>query len=691
MRRPYRVLAPLLLAASVLPAGCGRQTPTAQPEQAGFALNVPKDAEGFVTIHQPARCWREISAAWSPLLNDPSARESWARTPAGRLLEPVVSRQAAAEWTVALQDACNEEVFVMLGQGTAAQLASLQQVKRLFEAARLRNLFTPGAPVGTHTPDAEAGDTASDDLPQAAFTEVIVPLPPAMEEALQRFVREFAIPPILLGAKLGADAALPPLLEKWASGLPEKIQRDKVTIAPHGEFTRIRLPLALVVPRESAVRARDMLAANIGDPYTATYIVRDLLAKTTIVCFGRIGPYFVLSAGTNDGLPTLAANPADSLAAMPLISRLAHGAETRTAALFYADPIMVSLAATPPPIGEYLDAALESALEFAPADRIRPLREAAAPLRVQAEELFRPRISAAAGMACATTNGWRAEMFGGSFAPRLAMENASPLLPADPGIALVWNERWEKDYSAKLLHFAASAAKFAGDWFDALGPVFLDESQLARARAILAIIRPSDAAQLEKASRLLCSGLGRDTAFALSLGDTQLPRAAIAANVENRSDLDAAWTALASGPSPPRLPAPTTSQLPDGGTLHTLPVPTSDPDLSPGLAIDNDLWALGTSSPFVRSLVAMPGESKREKSVQSVIVRTTPLAAFAGKWANPGKDDTSAASVVGTFLPRDPKTLSAVAEILRTPRLFEYSARWEKDTLHRVFELSPAP
>lgn len=598
---------------------------------------------------------------------------------------------AAAEWSPALREACADEVFVMLGQGTAAQLASLQQVKRLFEAARLRNLFTPAAPVEMQIPDAVADEAKPDDLPQAAFTEVIVPLPPAMEEALQRFVREFAIPPILLGTKLRTDAALPALLEKWAAGLPEKIQRDKITIAPHGEFTRVRLPLALVIPRESAVRARDILAANIGDPYTATYIVRDLLAKTTIVCFGRIGPYFVISAGTNDGLPALAADPADSLTAAPLMTRLTRGAESRPAALFYADPIMVSLAATPPPIGEYLDAALESALEFAPADRIRPLREAAAPLRLQAEELFHPRISATAGAVCATTNGWHAEMFGGSLAPRLAMENAAPLLPADPGLALVWNERWEKDYAAKLVRFAASTAKFSDEWFDALGPVFLEENQLIRARAIFAVIQPAGTAQLEKASQLLCSGLGRDTALALSLGDAFFPQAAIAANVENRSNLAAAWAALESGPSSPRLPAPTAEQLPDAGALYAFPVPLVDPDLSPGLAIEKDLWVFGTSAPFMRSLVAMPEENRREASVQSVSVRTTPFASFAGKWANPSNGSTLLTSVVGTLLPRDPKTLAAAAEVLRTPRLFEYSARWEKDTLHRVFELSPAP
>lgn len=691
MHWPTRFLPALLIAAAVLFAGCGRQSPPAHWAQSGFVLNVPKDAEGFVALYQPAQSWREISAALSPLLNDTAARESWARTPAGRLLQPFLATPAAAEWSAAMQQAADEEVFVMFGQGTAAQMASLQQVKRLFEAARLRNLFTPAAPVEMQMPDAVPEETSPDDLPQAAFNEVIVPLPPAMEEALQRFVREFAIPPVLLGAKLRPDAALPALLEKWAAGLPDKIQRDKITIAPHGEFTRVRLPLALVIPRESAVRARDMLAANIGDPYTATYIVRDLLAKTTIVCFGRIGPYFVISAGTHDSLPALAADPANSLAASPLMSRLAPGTGTRLAALFYADPIMVSLAATPPPFGEYLDAALESALEFAPADRIRPLREAAAPLRLQAEELLRPRISAAAGTISATDTTWRAEMFGGSFAPRLAMENATPLLPADPALAIVWTERWEKDYASKLLRLAASAAKFAGDWFDALGPVFLDESQLTRERAIVALMQPVGGTQSDEAAQLLCSGLGRDTAFALAHGDALLPKAAIAADVENRTDLAAAWSALVSGPTSPRWPAPEPEQLAGGGALYAFPLPLGDPDLSPSLAIDDNLWILGTSAPFARFLATLPREAKRDPSVQSVVIRTAPIAAFAGKWASSSQGEATLPAFVGGFMPQDPKTLAAAAEVLRIPRLFEYSARWENDTLHRVFELSPAP
>lgn len=691
MHRPSRVLPSLLVAASVIVAGCGRQSPTAHRDQTGFILNVPQDAEAFLALYQPAKSWREISAAWSPVLKDATFKESLAHTPVWRLLEPALSTPNAAEWGAALQEACGEEVFVMLGQGTAAQLASLQQVKRLFEAARLRNLFTPAGPVEMQIPDAVAEQTDPNDLPQAAFTEVVSPLPPAMEEALQRFVREFTIPPVLIGAKLQPEAALPALLEKWAAGLPEKIQRDKVTVAPHGEFTRVRVPLALVIPRESALRARDILAATIGDPYTATYIVRDLLAKTTILCFGRIGPYFVISSGAPDSLPGLAAEPAKSLAERPLMSRLAPDAGSRLAALFYADPILVSLAATPPPVGEYLDAALESALEFAPADRIRPLREAAAPLRLQAEELFRPRISAAAGAVSATAAGWHAEMFGGSFAPRLAMENAAPLLPADPGLTLVWNERWENEYASKLLDFAVNTAKFAGDWFDALGPVFLDANDLVRARAILAILKSAGGNRLDQAARLLCSGLGRDTALAMSFGDTPLPKAALAANVENPQHLSSAWTALESGLSSPHPPAPAAEQLPEGGALYSFPLPLADPTFSPSLSVSKSLWVLGTSAPFVRSLATMPRETKSAASVQSVSIRTAPMAEFAAKRAESGQGDDSLSSVFGALLPRDPKTLAAAAEVLKTPRLFEYSATWDKDVLHRVAELSPAP
>ncbi|MBU3665022.1 MAG: hypothetical protein FGM15_03980 [Chthoniobacterales bacterium] len=701
-----RYLPALFLVVAIFLHGCSpRGTAPGTSDRKGFLVHVPRDAEGFLALHEPAKHWEEIASGLGPLLNDPAARTAWSRSPAGRLFEPFATTPAAAEWASAFRDAAGEEMFVMLGPGTAAQLAALQQIKRLFEAARLRNLFTPGAGMEMEVPETSPGQAGEEDLPTAAFTEVIVPLPPAMEEALQRFVREFAIPPVVLGAKIPPSSALPALLDKWVAALPEKIRRDKVAVASRGEFTRVRLPLAAVIPRDTAIRARDMLSANIGDPYTATYIVRDLLAKMTTVSFGRVEGYFLMTVGTHDGLPPLAKDPAHSLAANPAISGLAADPDAALAALFYADPMLVSLAATPPPVGEYLDAALDAALEFAPADRIRALRDAAAPLRLQSEELFRPRISAAGGIVTVSDKGWRAEMLGGSFAPRLAMDNASPLLPPDRALALLWTEHWEKGYAAKLLQFSVGMTTFAKDWFDALGPVFMDEKQLARTRAILAWLQPAEPNKLEEAAGLVAGGLGQDTALALSLDgempgpplapasaeSASLPRIALAAEVQDAGRLAAAWNSLVSAPSVSRWPAPTVTAIADGGSCHEYSIPLGGPDLAPAVTMREDRWILGSSGRFTQLVAKLPGTSGADPSVQSVTIRTAPISAFAAGWAKALQADPTLAPLVKNILPPEPATLSAAAEILEKPRQFKYEARWENETLRRVFELAPAP
>ena len=233
---------------------------------------MPASSEGFFWCRHPAATWPDIATPASPLLNDPGLRESWRGTAPGRLFNAWLEAPRTPEILAALAPVTNDEIFLALGAGTGSQLAALQQVKRLFEVARLRNLFTP-RPAEDAPPEENIPlESLPEDLAGAAFTEVITPLAPAMQEALEKFVRDAAVPPLLIGAKLPPDSVLPRLVEEWVSTLPKKIPRDRVEAAEHGQFTRVRLPLTLLVPTNVAVRARDILAANIGDPYAATYI-----------------------------------------------------------------------------------------------------------------------------------------------------------------------------------------------------------------------------------------------------------------------------------------------------------------------------------------------------------------------------------------------------------------------------------
>ena len=121
----------------------------------------------------------------SPLLNDPGLRESWRGTPPGRLFNAWLEAPRTPEILTALAPVTNDEIFLALGTGSASQLAALQQVKRLFEVARLRNLFTP-RPAEDAPPEENIPlEAMPEDLAAAAFTEVIVPLAPAMQEALE--------------------------------------------------------------------------------------------------------------------------------------------------------------------------------------------------------------------------------------------------------------------------------------------------------------------------------------------------------------------------------------------------------------------------------------------------------------------------------------------------------------------------
>ena len=693
--RPRLLAMLFLLAAST---GCQRD-PRSEViwQDAGFVRHVPAATEAYLSLHGADR-WQAVVSAWAPLLADPGLRAAWSRSPAGRITEPFRAEDRLTGLLQALSASPPEEAFVAFGPGTASQLAALQQVKRLFEAARVRNLFTPVPDAGLIPPEEnDPSEELPEDLADAAFTEVMLPLPPAMQEALENFVRHAAIPPIAVGLQLAPDDNhLPALLEAWVERLPEKVPRDKFPAGAHGEFTRVRLPVLSVVPREAAVRARDILAANIGDPYAATYIIRDLMAKSTTLCFGRAHGYFLVTVGMDDPRQALAANFADSLPAKGALDRVAPRRGPGQAALIYADPLVVSLAAAPPPVGEYLDAAMESALEFAPGDAIRSLRAIAAPLRGQAEELFHPRVAALAGVVREAEGRWSADLFGGSLAPRLAQENARPLLAADPRMDVTWTEHWEADYAARVARFAAGVSTFAEKWIETLGPVFLEAGARDRMGGFLGLLAAAlqpfggDAADLFEKTFTHHLALAADLHEVMTGGTSVLPRMAVAAGLRDRTSLGALRAKIAeSGVLALMTPVETTPGA--DTTTYANPLPLAGPDVAPAVTVDAKRWVFGTSPSFTGEVAALPEAPRGHSSVQSIRLATAPVAALADTWAGALEEDGSLSATPVDLLPSEPATLRAAARLLRTPRHFLYEARWNRDVLHRVITLEPAP
>ena len=699
-----RLLVLLFMAVAV---GCGPQPRSEETwQKAGFARHVPADTEAFVSLRGPADRWAAVASAWAPLLADPGLRQVWLRSPAGRIAEPFWSAPALPSLWQATGPAFGEEFFVSFGPGTASQLAALQQIKRLFEAARVRNLFTPIPDADLVPPEEnDSAEELPEDLASAAFTEVVVPLPPAMQEALENFVRNAAIPPIAIGMKLPPDdRRLPDLLEDWVAQLPEKIPRDKFIAGEHGEFTRVRLPVMSVVPREAAVRARDILGANIGDPYAATYIIRDLMAKTTTLCFGRARGYFLVTVGIDDPRDALAPGFAESLPAKGALDSVAPLLGPDNAPLVYADPLIVSLAAAPPPVGEYLDAALESALEFAPGEEIRALRSAAAPLREQAEALFHPRVAALSGVVREAEGLWKADLFGGSFAPRLALQNARPLLGADPDFAVLWTEHWEADYAVRVARFAAGVSSFAEKWLEVLGPVFLQDGERDRYGRILGLISSLLQPFGGDTAGLLEEAFDHDVALTIGLDGVMpqapfaspaaakaaLPKLAIGTGLRDREALGKLRAGLSEGHALP-LFTPVESSSDSGATTYAYPVPMAGPDVAPAVTLDSRRWILATSLSFSAAVAAAPEAPRGDLSVQSIRVSTAPVAAFAGAWADALEEDGNLWSLTLGLLPSEPSMLRALAAVLRNPRHFTYEARWEKDLLHRELELKPVP
>lgn len=710
MPRSLFASALLLLLALIVVPGCDQKeepapAPPADPWAAfPFLRRVPAGTEAFLAVRRPGEIGRTLASAGAPLWSAPGLLAWWQGTAAGRLAGAFLAAPRTPPLLAALATVPDHEIFLACGPGTASQLAAAQQVKRLFDAARVRNLFTPLPEEDVPPEEILPLEQLPEDLSTAAFTEVIVPLPPAMQETLEKFAREAAVPPVLLGAKLPDDSPLPALLEEWVETLPGQIPRDRVEAGEHGTFTRVRLPVTMLVPSNVAVRARDLLATNLGDVYAATYLMRDLLSKVTTLGFGRMHGYFVVSVGSASGLPELAADPEQSLAATAAMRKIEPLLGPGEEAVFYADRLMVSLAAAPPPVAEYLDAAIESALEFAPAGTIEPLRAQVAPLRAQAEELFRPRTSAVSGVLQKNADRWRAELFGGSFAPRLASGNAAPLIAPSAGVDVLWTEHWEEGYARRLLDFGGGVAAFAADWTKALGPVFLDEKRQATAETLLRFVGGPLEQLKQEAGPLIEGALGPQVALAVSLDGTMppppllpaaaeqaiLPRVVVGAALRDREALARGWEKLANTDAA-RWPQPVASTGPEGAATYEYPLPLGGPDLGAVVTLAGHRWLLGNSRAFNLEAGSLPAASPGSGAVQTIEFSTAPLATFAAAWSAALNADASLAPLTAGIIPDDPGTLSAIAEVLQNPRRFHYEARWENDMLHRVLELAPEP
>lgn len=695
MLRPFPPLATLCALILLLP-GCGRKTPaTATWENAGFMKHAPADTEGFLALRQPVQRWRDIRPAWDALLSDPALRASWSQSAWGQVAEMLAASEPLSALGKTFAAIGDDEYFLALGRGTASRLASVQQVKHLFEAARLQNLFTP--PLSEDVPPELAGESAPDANPElAAFTEVAVPLSPAMEAALQKFVQDFSIPPLLLGAKLRENSGpVPDFFKAWADGLPEKFPRKKFMLPPHGEFMRVRIQIAHLLPPGAAKRGRDALAATIGDPYAATNLLRALISKPVVITFGRAFGCFLVAVGPDDALPALTENVESSLAALPALAPIAPRTGDETAALFYADTLIIGLTASPPPVGKYLDAALESALEFAPAARIEPLRAAAASLRHQAEELFQPGVAAACGVITRKETGWSADMFGGPLAPRLARKNSRPLLEMNPAWALLWTEQWQDGYTGRLLRFAGELSVFAADWTADPGPLLLDPQKWGWIENLLSALKEPSARLADLEPSTWDDALDHNRAFVLALdgimppavGNGLLPRAAVMAGLRDREILKKNWAPLSAGSWIP----PHSTPLPDGGVCHEFPLPRGGPDLGLAVTLGNQRWILGSSGSFTQSLAAAPTSPRGTASIQRIQIETAPWAAFADAWAGALEADPSLSAFTPGFLPASPRTWRAASALLRERRQFRYEARWEGPLLHRTAEIAPAP
>lgn len=452
------------------------------------------------------------------------------------------------------------------------------------------------------------------------------------DSQLSQAIDHLQMPPMIIGSKMpDAAEALVAQFDQFEEELPPfvKVSTFKVGDA---DFKSVAVELKDVFDDN----AQASLEEAIGDKAVSDRLAKAIRGKRFELSFGTIQGYLIVGLGRNHAHLDFVENPADSIVALPLFSKLdpylgkpIHGAAYASKKLMDADGS-----------DKLFDAMAESFVDGFTADGSGLMKKLGKKLKKFAGQMTKLNDRTASDYVGIIYGGegLRGESFGGWMMNSIDGKAKLAFANADLGDAfMVIDNATNPKYSEIGLEMMETLASMVPLGVRAYGEMSGDDDVVGQFEEMNKMFGP----KLEKVWGVLSdkffAGLGEDAAMIVDLNGSlpkipmlpralvnkgKAPRIAIANTVKDRKMLTQAWEELVPAVNDilatiPGQEAGAEVQMPDaissnkeGLTTHYFGMPFLSNDFMPSISISDELFFMSTSKTFSESIAAKAGKAK---------------------------------------------------------------------------------
>ncbi len=486
-------------------------------ERTGWLRRIPAAVDGFLAIYDAAARVQGVldSEFVRRVLANPLVRAGLPLPPdveptVAALLDSVINQDPEVGTAIDLAaKLAGREVFVLLPEGTAAQLRQLQAA---LDAIRLAQIA--GAMEQLATPATNA--VSEDRLEELQALRVLA--------ALEPFVSTLEVPTIVFG--FHAPDFRETFAAQWTAQrerLPTAVLVESWT--PEGldaPLERIRLQAGAMLSdkaRDELHAVLEAMGARLQDPGFADRMMEPLLAREIQLAAGYSHDILLLVLGSfvERARFVPADAPEASLAASDVMARLREpaGRTAQLAAISFASRDLLEWVNPPLALSGLFEALIPAAGQLLPPESLERIATELAALDMRAARAL-PKVEESSCGLISAGEHWTFENFGGIEPALLDADAVNRIQAGDiPDAGLYWANRSNPAQVSELFDVASGLAGLAAAVFEADILPQLPEEDVRQFRQVSAVFRPRIEQAWALLRRLNSDVLGSESAVVL--------------------------------------------------------------------------------------------------------------------------------------------------------------------------------
>jgi hypothetical protein len=612
----------------------------------GFAGQVPKEAEGYVSLYDGKKLCSDFlaSKAVVALLANPVVKQALANP---SMTSALAQMRSGEHPVIPLLGAFfGQESFVFLAPGSAQRLMGLQQLQREKQAADIETLL------------AGKGFPAQQQRNNAYF------------KLLQEHGDLLQIPPMVIGGKVGSQkAAFGQQLAALEKQLPAGVEIGSFDLSGNPGFKSLVFNASKLVPAPQQENLKKAIAANIQDAKAAEDICKSLLNRKVEIAYGFAGDYLLISIGDDHSHLKLAPSFSESLLARPELAVAAQYAKKPLVSLSWSDQAICALGLPNYKVSAFYGKLRPQIEAAVPGLDSKKLGEDLARLDDKGTKIF---PSAADAMVAITfrDHGLCSETFGGIKPFGFIGAHALKFSAAPTESTFFWlDAQRDPAAAAATWDYAEDLVSTGYNWFVNYGVPKLPDQQRMGFGMFQNVALPKLVEFYKITKDQYAKSLGNEGALVVDLGGEmpqvpmlppdllakgKAPRLGIMREVQDRKLLAQSWDSYFKMARDIAMMVPQTAQMPgglpgpkqettDGITLSYYPLPMPLGDLLPTVATTDHTLVMSTSQKLSIDLTKAalkPAAASQKNLALDLRLNTKAACDFADAWLNLAASNT---------------------------------------------------